>query len=85
MNFSIVLILGLLPKGTHDWNKFLKPEVIFFLNSLRMKLNMNIFSILKNNFSLLLIEYFKEIEKMCDNCGLGTRLVNGMTYIPGIK
>jgi len=42
-------IVGLLPKGTHDWNKFLKPE---------------------------------EIEKMCDNCGMGTRLVNGMTYIP---
>eukprot|EP00088_Acartia_fossae_P039957 TRINITY_DN4159_c0_g1_i1.p1 TRINITY_DN4159_c0_g1~~TRINITY_DN4159_c0_g1_i1.p1 ORF type:complete len:330 (-),score=22.39 TRINITY_DN4159_c0_g1_i1:165-1046(-) len=42
-------IVGLLPKGTHDWNKFLKPE---------------------------------EIEEMCDAAGLGTRLVNGLTYIP---
>merc|ERR1719427_2288847 len=45
----IEYVIGLLPKGTHDWNKFLKPE---------------------------------EIEEMCDNCGMGTRLVNGMTYIP---
>jgi len=42
-------VLGMLPKGTHDWDKFLKPE---------------------------------EIQEMCEIAGLGTRMVNGLTYIP---
>ena len=45
-------VLGLLPRGTHDWNKFIKPE---------------------------------ELEGWLDAAGIGTRLVNGMVYVPGIK
>ena len=43
-------VLGLLPRGTHDWNKFIKPE---------------------------------ELEGWLDSAGIGTRLVNGMIYVPG--
>jgi len=45
-------VLRLLPTGTHDWNKFLKPE---------------------------------EIEEMLDKAGMGTKLVQGMSYIPGLN
>jgi len=44
-------ILGMLPVGTHDWNKFLTPG---------------------------------EVEMMLDSAG-GTRLVNGMLYVPGLN
>lgn len=45
-------ILRLLPTGTHDWNKFLKPE---------------------------------EVEEMLDKVGMGTKVVQGMLYIPGLN
>ncbi|XP_023335498.1 uncharacterized protein LOC111706791 isoform X2 [Eurytemora carolleeae] len=45
-------VLGLLPRGTHDWNKFIKPE---------------------------------ELEGWLDAAGIGTRLVNGMVYVPGLN
>jgi len=45
-------IMGLLPVGTHDWNKFLTPA---------------------------------EVEMMLDTAGMGTKVVNGMLYVPGVN
>ena len=43
-------ILGFLPKGTHDWNKFLSPEEIY---SFLLKNDFNVLETLGVNFNPL--------------------------------